>query len=134
MLAAVAVWGAAFAGFAVVPGLWPTLILLAVAGAADVFTVVFRGIIVAALTPDQLRGRVMAADYVVGAGGGQIGNLEAGALGSLTSPGISALTGGLVTVAGAIVIGLALPAFTRYRHQSDRPRGKSLPAAVPAQT
>jgi hypothetical protein len=59
----------------------------------------------------------MAAEYVVGAGGGQIGNLEAGALGSLASPAISALTGGLATIAGALVIGLALPAFTRYRRQ-----------------
>ena len=100
MLCAVAVWGAAFAGFAVAPGLWLTLSLLAVAGAADTFTVVFRGAIVAAVTPDRLRGRVMAADYVVGAGGGQLGNLEAGALGSLTSPTISALAGGLVTIAG----------------------------------
>jgi MFS family permease len=116
MLCTVAVWGAAFAGFAVASSLWLTLSLLAVAGAADTFTVVFRGTIVAAVTPDQLRGRVMAADYIVGAGGGQIGNLEAGALGSLTSPAISALSGGLVTIAGAIVIGLALPAFTRYRH------------------
>jgi MFS family permease len=115
MLCAVAVWGAAFAGFAVVPGLWLTLSLLAVAGAADTFTVVFRGAIVTAVTPDQLRGRVLAADYVVGAGGGQLGNLEAGALGSLTSPTISALAGGLVTIAGAIVIGLALPVFSRYR-------------------
>ena len=78
MLCAVAIWGAAFAGFAVAPGLWLTLGLLAVAGAADVFTVVFRGAIVAAVAPDQLRGRVMAADYVIGAGGAQLGNLEAG--------------------------------------------------------
>jgi MFS family permease len=117
MLAAVAVWGAAFAGFAVAPGLWLTLGLLAVAGAADAFTVVFRGAIVAAATPDRLRGRVMAADYIVGAGGAQLGNLEAGALASLTSPVISAAAGGLATVVGAIVIGLALPAFTRYRRE-----------------
>jgi MFS family permease len=117
MLCAVAVWGAAFAGFAVAPSLWLTLSLLAIAGAADTFTVVFRGAVVAAATPDHLRGRVMAADYVIGAGGGQLGNLEAGALGSLTSPTISALTGGLVTIAGAVVIGLALPAFTRHRRQ-----------------
>jgi MFS family permease len=115
MLAAVAVWGAAFAGFAVAPGLWLTLGLLAVAGAADAFTVVFRGAIVAAATPDQLRGRVMAADYVVGAGGAQLGNLEAGALASLTSPVLSAVAGGLATVAGAVLIALALPAFTRHR-------------------
>ena len=43
MLCAVAVWGAAFAGFAVAPGLWLTLGLLALAGAADTFTVVLRG-------------------------------------------------------------------------------------------
>ena len=132
MLVAVAVWGAAFAGFAVAPGLWLTLTLLGVAGAADTFTVVFRGAIVAAVTPDELRGRVMAADYVVGAGGGQLGNLEAGALGSLTSPVISALAGGLVTIAGAIVIGLALPAFTRYRRQPDHLPGKDPRETTPA--
>jgi MFS family permease len=115
MLCAVTVWGAAFAGFAIAPSLWLTLTLLAIAGAADTFTVVFRGTIVQLTTPDELRGRVTAADYVVGAGGGQIGSLEAGALGSLTSPTISALTGGIATIAGALVIGLALPAFTRYR-------------------
>jgi MFS family permease len=122
MLWAVAVWGGAFAGFAVATSLWLTLVLLAVAGAADTFTVVFRGVIVLAATPDELRGRVSAADYVVGAGGGQLGNVEAGALGSLTSPTLSALAGGLITIAGAIVIGLALPGFTRYRARSTDPR------------
>ncbi len=132
MLCAVAVWGAAFAGFAVVSSLWLTLGLLAIAGAADTFTVVFRGTIVQQTTPDDLRGRVTAADYVVGAGGGQIGNLEAGALGSLTSPTISALSGGLMTVAGAIVIGLALPAFARYRSQGRAPIAPGAPAAAQA--
>jgi MFS family permease len=134
MLCTVAVWGAAFAGFAVAPGLWLTLGLLAVAGAADTFTVVFRGAIATAVTPDRLRGRVMAADYVVGAGGAQLGNLEAGALGSLTSPAVSALSGGLATVAGAVVIGLALPAFTRYRRQPHSHPTPASPATAPAQT
>jgi MFS family permease len=119
MLIMVAIWGAAFAGFAVAPGLWLALGLLAIAGAADTFTVVFRGAMVQTITPDEFRGRVTAADYVVGAGGGQLGNLEAGALGSLTSPVVSALTGGLVTIAGALVIGLALPAFARYRFEAS---------------
>ena len=135
MLCAVAVWGAAFAGFAVVSTLWLTLTLLAIAGAADTFTVVFRGTIVQRTTPDEFRGRVTAADYVVGVSGGQLGNLEAGALGSLTSPAISALTGGLVTIAGAVVIGLALPAFARYRSQpGTEPRQQTQPAPSPAGT
>ena len=79
------------------------------AGAVDTFTVVFRQSILQAVTPEHLRGRVLAADYVVAAGGPQLGNLEAGALASLTTPVISALTGGLVTVAGCLVIGVALP-------------------------
>jgi MFS family permease len=128
MLCTVAIWGGAFAGFAIAPRLWLALSLLAVAGAADAFTVVFRGSIVATVTPDQLRGRVMAADYVIGAGGAQLGNLEAGALGSLTSPVISALSGGLATMVGAVVIGLALPTFTRYRRPPDYPAGETRPA------
>jgi MFS family permease len=134
MLCTVAVWGAAFAGFAVASSLWLTLTMLAVAGAADTFTVVFRGAIVNTITPDQLRGRVLAADYVVGAGGPQLGNLEAGALGSLTSPTISALTGGLLTVAGTVVIGLALPAFTRYRRQPHHGPVTGPHVTAPAET
>jgi MFS family permease len=119
MLVAVAVWGAAFAVFAVASPLWLTLVSLGVAGAADTFTVVFRGIIVQRVTPESFRGRVTAADFVVGAGGAQLGSLEAGAVGSLTSPVFSALSGGVLAIAGAVAIGAALPGFRRYR---DRPR------------
>lgn len=115
MLATVSAWGAAFAVFAESPWLWLTLLALGVAGAADSFTVVYRGVIVQRVTPDEFLGRVNAADYVVGAGGGQLGSLESGVLASLTSPVASALAGGLLTIAGAVAIGAALPAFRRYR-------------------
>jgi MFS family permease len=131
MLVTVSVWGAAIAAFGVAGRLWLALACLAVAGAADTTTVVLRGIIVQTAIPDQLRGRITAADYVVGYGGGQIGNLESGAVGSLASPAISAVSGGLATVACAVVLGLALPAFTRYR--TPRPASPDRPAADPAQ-
>jgi MFS family permease len=115
MLVSVAVWGAAFVVFAVAHSLWLTLLTLGVAGAADTITVVIRGTIVSTVTPPELRGRVMAADFVVGAGGGQLGSLEAGAVGSLTTPVISALSGGLLVIAAAGVLALARPAFRRYR-------------------
>ena len=115
MLAAVTVWGAAFAVFALAHSLWLTLLTLGVAGAADTITVVIRGTIVTTVTPPELRGRVMAADYVVGAGGGNLGSLEAGAVGALTTPVISALSGGLLVIASAGALALALPAFRRYR-------------------
>ena len=129
MLACVAVWGGAFALFAVAPWLWLTLLALGLAGFADTFTVVIRGIVVQAVTPDELRGRVNAADYLVGAGGGQLGSLEAGLVGSLTTPVISALSGGLLTIFGALVIGAALPGFRRYQAATAPEARQSSPVA-----
>jgi MFS family permease len=130
MLACVAVWGGAFALFAVAPSLWLTLLALAIAGLADTFTVVVRGVIVQEATPDELRGRVNAADFLVGAGGSQLGSLEAGLVGSLTTPVISALSGGLATVAGAVAIGALLPAFRRYRSPAAQSLSRQEQATV----
>ena len=121
MLACVAVWGGAFALFAVAPSLWLTLLALAIAGLADTFTVVVRGIIVQEATPDEFRGRVNAADFLVGAGGSQLGSLEAGLVGSWTTPVISALSGGLLTVFGVLAIGAAMPSFRGYQSPTPAP-------------
>jgi hypothetical protein len=118
MLVTVSVWGAGMTVFGAARILWLALGALAIAGAADTITVVFRGMIVQTAIPESLRGRITAADYVVGYGGGQLGNLESGAVGSLFSPAVSAVSGGLGTIIGAALIGLALPAFTRYRMPS----------------
>jgi len=136
MIVAVCVWGLSFAVFAVTPWLWLTLLSLAAAGAADTYTVVFRQVIVQTVTPEAFRGRVNAADYVVGAGGGQLGSLESGVLGSLTSPMISALSGGLLTIAAALALGAALPGFRRYRAPepaAEPEEPAALPAAPPAE-
>lgn len=114
MLVTVAVWGAAIAGFGVARSLWLALLMLAVAGAADTTSVIFRGTVVQAATEERFRGRVTAVDYVVGAGVPQLGNFEAGALASLTSPAVSVVGGGLAAMAGAVLIRLAFPAAARY--------------------
>jgi MFS family permease len=129
MLACVAVWGGAFALFAVAPSLWLTLLALAIAGLADTFTVVVRGIIVQESTPDEFRGRVNAADFLVGAGGSQLGSLEAGLVGSWTTPVISALSGGLLTVFGVLAIGAALPGFRRYQSPAPAPEPSAVTVA-----
>ena len=125
MLCTTAVWGTAFAGFALAHTLWLTLSLLALAGAADTFTVVFRSTIVQAVATEEFRGRVTAAEYIIGAGGDSLGRLESGALGSLTSPTISALAGGLITVALSAVLAVALPGFARYQAGAAAPSGAS---------
>jgi MFS family permease len=132
MLACVAVWGGAFALFAVAPSLWLTLLALAVAGLADTFTVVVRGIIVQEATPDEFRGRVNAADFLVGAGGSELGSLEAGLVGSLATPAVSALSGGLLAIAGAALIAAALPGLRGYQSPVAPQPGPPPPASSPA--
>lgn len=123
MLIAVAVWGAAIAGFGLAGTLWVALLLLAVAGGADSVSVIFRSTMVQTATPDRLRGRISGVDFVVGAGGPQVGNVEAGVVATLTSPAISAVSGGLATVLVAGLLRLALPTFARYRAGSDAVAG-----------
>jgi MFS family permease len=113
MLFTVAVWGAAIAAFGLARVLWLALLMLVLAGAADTTTVIFRGSVVQTTTPDRLRGRVTAVDYVVGAGLPRLGNFEAGAVASLTSPAFSAVSGGLATILGVALIRLAFPAVAR---------------------
>ena len=119
MLVTVAVWGAAIACFGFASVLWLALAMLVVAGAADTTTVIFRGSVVQAATPDRLRGRVMAVDYVVGNAVPRLGNFEAGAVASLATPAISAISGGLATIAGAAAIRLAFPAVARHRERPE---------------
>lgn len=140
MLVAGAAWGAALAGFGLVDGLAASLALLAVAGVADVSSVVLRTTVIQLATPDRYRGRIAATEYVVGAACPEVGNFRAGAVASLTSPGISAVTGGLACVAGAGVIALLFPAFARYRAaespppepHTDGPRGNPVTATAVA--
>jgi MFS family permease len=115
MLVAGAAWGAGLAAFGWSGAFWLALLSLAFAGAADVTSVVLRTSLVQSLTPDNLRGRVLAVDFSVGAGAPALGNFRAGAVASLTSPTISAVSGGLSVVAGAALIGLAVPALLTYR-------------------
>jgi MFS family permease len=119
MLTAGAVWGAALAGFGLADGLTLSLVLLAVAGAADVSSVVLRTTMIQLATPDAYRGRIAAAEYVVGAACPELGNFRAGAVASLTSPAVSAVSGGLACVGGAALIAVLMPAFVRYRASTD---------------
>lgn len=120
MLVAGGVWGAGIAAFGAVHMFWLALVCLAAAGVGDSLSVVFRTTMIQLATPDGQRGRVSAAEFVVGAGCPQLGNFRAGLVGSLTTPSVSAIGGGIATMAGALVIGLALPAFTKYRLTSSK--------------
>jgi MFS family permease len=118
MLITGAIWGAALAGFGVVHSLSASLTFLAVAGAADVLSVVFRTTIVQLATPDSMRGRVSSTEFVVGAAFPELGNFRAGLIAGPTAPAFSAVIGGIAAVVGTGLIALTSPTFLRYRHTS----------------
>jgi MFS family permease len=111
---AAALWGVAIAAFGFADTLWVALLFLAAAGAADNVSAVLRGTILWTVTPDNLRGRVSGIEFAQVAATPAIGNVEAGLVASLTSLRFSIVSGGVLTVAGSVLIALAVPAFTRY--------------------
>jgi MFS family permease len=112
---AAAVWGAAIALFGLTSQLWLALTLLAVAGGADLISAVLRGTMLMELTPDAYRGRVNGIEFMQVASAPSLGNLEAGALASITSIRVSVVSGGLACVVGCGVLAAAFPALMRYR-------------------
>ena len=114
VIVAVIVWGAAIAAFGLVPWLPVGLALLALAGAADVVSAVFRNTILQLAVPDALRGRLSSVHISVVTGGPQIGDAEAGAVAALTSARTSVVSGGLACIVGVLVLMRLAPELARY--------------------
>jgi predicted MFS family arabinose efflux permease len=115
VVCAVLVWGLSIAGFGMARWLPLALVLLAVAGWADVVSAVFRNTIIQFAGPDGMRGRLMGVQMAVVAGGPRLGDLEAGAVATAFGDTVSVVSGGLACVAGALLVAWGLPGFTRHR-------------------
>jgi MFS family permease len=133
---AVLIWGAAITGFGVAHWLPLALLLLAVAGWADVLSAVFRNTIIQFAGPDGMRGRLMGVQMAVVAGGPRLGDLEAGAVATAFGDTVSVVSGGLACIAGALLIAWRLPGFTRLRSalpEQAPPTAEGIPGAAAAQ-
>ncbi|WP_189080411.1 MFS transporter [Mangrovihabitans endophyticus] len=121
LVVAVIGWGVAvgFAGFA--RQLWLMVLLLAVGGAADLVSAVYRQSILQTYAPDRLRGRLQGVFTVVVAGGPRLGDLRAGATADLTGPTASWVGGGFAAAGLAVGLALLFPALLRYRPPGDPP-------------
>ncbi len=114
--AAVAVWGVAITAFGLATFSLPlALLLLAVAGAADVTSAVFRGTILQLATPDQLRGRLSALHGMVVAAGPRLGDMEATAVAAAFGAQLSVVSGGIACLAGLAVIAWRFPRLGQYQ-------------------
>lgn len=114
VLAAIVVWGLAITLFGLADRLWLGLVLLAVAGAADMVSAVFRTAILQAAAPDELRGRLGGVFVVVVAGGPRLGDARAGAGASLVGVQGAVVAGGLLCVGLTLAVAAVVPRFRAY--------------------
>jgi MFS family permease len=100
LLAAVTVYGVATLVFGVSTALWLSLLALAVAGAADMVSVVVRQTLVQLETPDAMRGRVSAVNALFIGASNQLGEFRAGAM----AAGMGAVGSVLAGAAGTLLV------------------------------
>jgi MFS family permease len=117
-------WGVAIVLFGLVHNLWLALLFLGLAGAADMVSGIFRMTVWNTTIPDHLRGRLAGIEMISYTSGPTLGNVEAGAVASLTSPRMSVGLGGVLCVAGTAALAVALPAFRRYDDREIRAGGR----------
>ncbi|MGH3305922.1 MAG: enterobactin transporter EntS [Streptosporangiaceae bacterium] len=111
VIAAGIIWGGAIALFGLVDSLPLALFFLAVAGMGDLISEVLRNALLQRYTPDELRGRVSSLYLAQVTGAPALGNVEAGVVARLISPAFSVVSGGLACIAGALILGAAIPAL-----------------------
>jgi MFS family permease len=107
-------WGLAVAASGLAHQLWLAVLLLAVGGAADLVSAVFRQTILQVYAPDEMRGRLLGVFVVVVAGGPRLGDLRAGATAAAVGATASWVGGGLACVVVVIIVVALVPAFRNY--------------------
>lgn len=114
VMLSVLAYGAAIAVFGFTRALWLGVLLLAMSGAADMVSAVFRGTILQDATPDALRGRLQGVFIVVVAGGPRLGEFTAGSVASVSTPTFAVVAGGCACMAGVAVLAARYRGFAAY--------------------
>ena len=120
LVIAVVVWGIAIGLSGLAHSLWLMVLLLAVGGAADLVSAVYRQSILQTFAPDRMRGRLQGVFTVVVAGGPRLGDLRAGASAELVGPTAAWAGGGFVAAGLTVVLAVAFPALVRYRPPAEQ--------------
>jgi MFS family permease len=111
---AAAIWGLAIIGLGFAPSLEVAAVWLAVAGAADMVSGLFRGVIWNETISNDLRGRLAGVEMISYMCGPLLGNARAGWVSSISSPAVSLVSGGILCVAGMVACAASLRRFWRY--------------------
>jgi MFS family permease len=114
MFASVALFGVATMVFAVSTVMWLSLASLLVLGAADMVSVVVRSALVQLETPEDMRGRVGAVNWLFIGTSNQLGEFESGVTASWFGAARAVLLGGVGTV---LVCALWMRWFPQLLHR-----------------
>jgi len=115
VVVAAGLWGVAIIALGYAQSLAAAVTLLALAGAADMVSAIYRMTIWNQTIPDALRGRLAGVEMISYSTGPLLGNARAGWLASVVSPRFSIVSGGWLCVAGVLLCIPLLPGFWRYR-------------------
>ncbi|WP_030222806.1 MFS transporter [Streptomyces sp. NRRL WC-3626] len=115
VIGAVVVWGVAITGSGLSGSLWLAVAFLALAGVADMVSMVFRGAILLSAATDEMRGRMQGVFTVVVAGGPRLADVLHGTAGSAFGPRTAVAGGGILVIVAILTLTATMPALRRYR-------------------
>ncbi|WP_211588876.1 MFS transporter [Allorhizocola rhizosphaerae] len=111
----VCAWGVAIVGFGLSTSIWVGVSFLALAGVADMVSMVFRGTILQAAATDDMRGRMQGVHTVVVTGGPRVADLLHGVASPVIGASAAVWGGGVLVIVLTVLLALAVPAFLAYR-------------------
>ena len=116
IVVAIIAWGVFIICFGVFIGpIWVSVVFLALAGAADMVSMILRGLIVQLITPDEFRGRMSAVNAMFVIGGPMLGQFESGLVAGIFTPELSVVTGGLACIVATIIIAVSVPNLLKVK-------------------
>ena len=118
------IWGVAIIIFGFSNSLWVGLFFLAIAGAADAVSGLYRMTVWNQSIPDHLRGRLAGIEMISYMTGPYLGNAEAGIVATIFNLRTSIVSGGVLCVAGTLALAVVLPKFLRYDARDGMKRKK----------
>ncbi len=120
LLIAVVVFGLATIGFGLSKWFPLSVAFYMLCGVADQISVVMRSTAIQLSTPDALRGRVSAVNFIFIGTSNQLGAVESGFVAALTNPVFAVVSGGIGTLIVAAIVAATLPALRHYELTKDR--------------
>ncbi|GAB4046244.1 MFS transporter [Catellatospora paridis] len=133
VLLAAGAWGLGIVLFGLAGSLWLALLGLVVAGASDMISGLFRGVIWNQTIPDHLRGRLAGIEMLSYLTGPMLGQTRAGLSARWWGYSGAVVWGGVLCVAGTGALAAALPAFLRYDGREGLARKQAEEAARAAE-